>query len=65
MSRVDFKSFALYRAATAGMTGGGATFSCPGCGKFRMIVGRKSIPHVGRAKKWLCAECYANHLKKD
>ena len=64
MSLVHFNSFSKYREATAAMTGGCNTFSCLGCGKFRFVVGRRQIPSAGRAKKWRCAECYAQ-LKKD
>lgn len=63
MSLVHLNSYAPYRAATARMTIGANTFSCPGCAKFRLVVGRKQIPSIGRAKKWLCAECHATKQK--
>ena len=65
MSLVHFNSFSRYREATARHTGGINTFSCGGCAKFRSIAGRKQIPSIGRAKKWLCAECHATKQKVD
>lgn len=61
-----FTSHETFRQKTARMSGGGNTFSCDGCGKFRQIVGRKRIPTPGRIHKYRCAECsYKTRQEKE